>query len=200
LFDEKDKLKEIYSSFSDKLTYDDFKKRLDLLKIDKWKFVRAVSLYQQSVKCSECNLNVGMILLSSCTDALQLVGGEGCAWKNFKKFYLDYCPQPLRTPPIKYLLEGKMPSTIAPFEKAIRYIYKKFRCLYVHEGKGRLDVVSEAKEEKAHGLSCYLGDVIKGEDDIYSIDLMKIYKWFEKVTIESLYAIILESTENFRPN
>ncbi len=187
---EEDTLKKVYSPFSQKLTYDDFKTKLDSLRTNKWKFIRAVSLYQQSVKCSKCSPDVGMILLISCSDALQLVDEEK-TWQNIKKFYLDYCPKELRDSPIKCSPDRKEPAQIAPFEMSIRYIYKKFRCLYVHEGKARLSIPKEVEdEEKPHHLSCYLTDKIKDEKDIYSIDLINVGAWFEKITFESLYAIL----------
>ena len=187
MFDEETSLKEVYSSFKDKLSYEDFKSKLNSLKTGKWNFVRAVLLYQQSVKCTECNPNVGMVLLCSCADALQLVGEEKSR-ANFMKFYLDYCPKALRTPPIEYYPNGKTPPVTAPFEKALHYIYKKFRCLYVHRGIGRLDIVPEI--EGVIMLNFPLLDKIRGEKDAYSVDLEKVPAWFEKVTFESLFAML----------
>jgi hypothetical protein len=188
-------LEEVYSSFKERLPFEDFRNRLNSLKIDKWNFVRAILLHQQSVKCTTCNPNVGMVLLCSCADALQLVGEERSK-ANFMKFYLDYCPQSLRTPPIEYYPEGKPqpPPITAPFEKALHYIYKKFRCLYVHKGIGRLDIVPET--EGITILPFPLMDKIKGENEVYLINLEKIPAWFEKVTIESLSAMLLETGQS----
>ena len=141
-------MKQAYSSFIGKLSYEDFETKVSSLKIDKWDFVRAVFLYQQSVKCIECNPNVGMILLCSCADAIQLVGGKRSSRANFMKFYLDYCPKELRTPPIEYLPNGIPPPVTAPFEKALNYIYRRFRCFYVHRGIGRLDTVQDNRYAK----------------------------------------------------
>jgi len=186
------KIKEVYSSFGERLSYDDFKNKLDSLPVDKWNFVRAVLLYQQSVKCSKCNPNVGMSLLCSCADAIQLVG-EGKPKENFMKFYLNYCPLSLRTSPIKYFPEGKLlPSPLtAPFEKALHYIYKQFRCLFVHEGIGRLDIAPEI--EGVIMIPFPLMDKIKKEKDVYLIDLDKILSWFDRVTIESLSTMLLQA-------
>ena len=180
-------LNESYSIFKEKITFDDFKGKLDSLKIDKWNFVRAVLLYNQAVKCRKCNPNVGMTLLSSCADALQLVG-EGKPSANFKKFYLSFCPTEIRTPPIELYPNGKLPRITASFDKALHYIYKQFRCMYVHEGIGYLETAPD-------GIDWHtLCDKIKGEKDIYSVDMMQIANWFEKVTFESLYVML--TTEN----
>jgi hypothetical protein len=48
-------LKEVYSSFKQRVSFDDFQSKLNSLTIDKWNFVRATLLYQQSLKCKECN-------------------------------------------------------------------------------------------------------------------------------------------------
>jgi hypothetical protein len=176
-------LKEAYSSFNQKLSFVDFQSKLNSLAIDKWNFVRATLLYQQAVKCGDCNPNVGMVLLCSCANALQLVG-EGKPWENFKEFYLTYCPAHFRTPPIEYYPNGKIPRTTAPFEKALRYIYKQFRNLFVHEGIGYLITAPD-------GIDWHtLYDKIKNENDVYSVDMMKIAEWFRQITFESLFAIL----------
>lgn len=100
-------LNEVYSSFKDRLSFEDFKTRFDLLPNDKWNFARAVLLFQQHLKCKDCNPNVGMVLLCSCADALQLVGDKGKSKENFRALYLRYCPSKYRTPPITWLSKEK---------------------------------------------------------------------------------------------
>jgi len=178
-------LKEVYSSFKQRLSFDDFQSKINSLTIDKWNFVRATLLYQQSLKCTECNPNIGMVLLCSCVDALQLVGGENKSKANFMSFYKKYCPKSLRVPPMEYYHNGKTPAVTAPFEKTLTFIYKRFRCLYVHEGIGHLDFLPEMPMEHT------LFDKISAEDpDIYSIDMLKIVGWFEEITLESLFAML----------
>jgi hypothetical protein len=67
----------------------------------------------------------------------------------------------------------------APFDKALRYIYKQFRCLYVHEGIGHLTT---------RGFYDRIKD--KDEKDLYSVDMMKIAEWFRQITFESLFAML----------
>jgi len=179
-------LKEVYSSFKQRLSFDDFQSKINSLTIDKWNFVRATLLYQQSLKCKECNPNVAMVLLCSCADAIQLKG-ERNSYNNFMEFYKKYCPNSpqFRNAPIKYYTNGKLPRKPAPFHKALHYIYKQFRCLYVHEGIGHLDFLPEMPMEHT------LFDKISAEDpDIYSIDMLKIVGWFEEITLESLFAML----------
>jgi hypothetical protein len=183
LSDEDNVLKEAYSHFDKRLSFSDFKIRLDALTIDKWNFVRAVLLYNQAVECKECNSNVAMVLMCSCADALQLVG-ENKSNANFMRFYLNYCPSHLRTAPIEYYPNGRIPRTTAPFDKGLHYIYKQFRCMYVHEGIGHLTNAPD-------GIDWHtLYDRIKNEEDIYSIDMIKILEWFSQITFESLFAML----------
>lgn len=177
-------MKEVYSSFKEKFSFEDFQSKLNSLAIDKWSFVRATLLYQQSLKCKACNPNVGMALLCSCADTLQLVA-EDKSRANFMEFYQKYCPASYQTPPIKYYKDGKLPQTTAPFEKALHFIYKRFRCLYVHEGIGHLGAVPK------DAITWHtLFDGIKGEKDIYAVDLLKISEWFSQITLESLFAML----------
>jgi len=179
-------LKEVYSSFEQRLSFDDFQSKLNSLTIDKWNFVRATLLYQQYLKCKECNPNVGMVLLCSCADALQLVAEDRLSKANFMEFYLRYCPAYLRThSPIDYYKDGKLPRATAPFEKALHFIYKQFRCLYVHKGIGHLET-APLEDTAWHTLL----DRIKGEKDVYAVDLPIISEWFGQITFESLFAML----------
>lgn len=176
-------LKEVYSSFKQRLSFDAFRSKLDSLKIDKWNFVRATSLYQQSLKCEECNPNVAMVLLCSCVDAMQL---EETSYKGFMGFYKTYCPSQfqnslIENSPIEYMPNGKSPLKTAPFEKALHFIYKQFRNMYVHEGIGHL----KALPERIGGHIFF--DRIEGENDIYAVDMLNVVKWFGKITFESLF-------------
>jgi len=173
-------LHEVYPLFEKRLSFEDFKNKFNSLK-NEWNFFRALRLYQQAVKCGECNPNVGMVLLCSCADALQLVAEEKSK-ANFMKFYLKYCPLNLQNPPVEYYNEGKIPITTAPFDKVLRLIYKRFRCLYIHEGIGHLDPSPE--------LLRFVIDGIRKEKDVYAVDSLKIYEWFREVTFESLFAML----------
>jgi hypothetical protein len=188
-------LKEAYSLFSKQMTCDEFKNKLDLLSIDKWNFIRAVLLYQQSEKCAVCNPNVAMSLLCSCADALELVGGERRSKANFMKFYLDFCPTSSRNSPIEYFPDGTPHSgpIQAPFEKALHYIYKQFRCLFIHKGVGRLDIPEKLAKDFGNMkiIPFPMMDKIRGEREVYLIDLDKIFLWFQKITSESLTVLLI---------
>jgi hypothetical protein len=136
-----DPLKKAYKPFKNEMAFKDFKTRVEALSKKKWNFVRASFLYQQALKCGKCDPNVAMLPLCSSADAMQLVGKKN-SWKNFEKFYKDYCPSGSKNPPIKHYLNLKPPLTLtdASFEEALDYIYANFRCLYVHEGIGRLEL------------------------------------------------------------
>lgn len=183
-------LKEVYSSFKQRLSFDDFQSKINSLTIDKWNFVRATLLYQQSLKCEECNPNVAMVLLCSCADAMQL---EETSYKGFMDFYKTYCPSRFQNSltensPIEYMPNGKPPLKTAPFEKALHFIYKQFRNMYVHEGIGHLEMLPERRVEHT------FFDRIKGETDIYAVDMLNVVEWFGKITFESLFAMLHQQT------
>jgi hypothetical protein len=179
-------LQEIYSSFNDRIAFEDFKRKFNSLPMDKWKFARATLLYQQYLKCKDCNPNIGMAVLCSCADALQLKGGKGKSRANFVEFYLKYCPKEYRKTPIEYLSREKRNSETIPFdERTLKYIYQEFRCSYIHVGIGSL----EPLPENIHYH--YRMGKFEKEKNFFTIDLVDFPKWFEKVTFESLYAFLL---------
>jgi hypothetical protein len=139
-------------------------------------------LYQQAVKCKECNPNITVGLLCSCADAMKLGKTPNT---RFKEFYERYCPQKLRKSPIEYYPNGALPLTPAPFDKALHYIYKQFRCLYVHEGIGRLRIAAPDEIEWNSLL-----DGIENEKDIYAVNITKIAEWLKQITFESLFAML----------
>jgi len=179
-------LREIYPSFADRLDFEDFKRKFNSLPIDKWNFARAISLYQQYLKCKDCNPNVAIVVLCSCADALQLKGGKYFSRANFKEFYLKYCPLKYRKTPIEYLSREKRDSATIPFdERTLDYIYQEFRCSYIHVGIGCLELLPEKVYYHSR-----IGK-FKKEQELFEIDLVEFRKWFEKVTFESLYAFLL---------
>lgn len=183
--DELKALEKAYPPFKDRLTSQEFATKVSSLGNKmQWNFVRASLLYQQALKCKNCELNVAMLLLCSCADAMKVAGENAGSHNNFKKFYMDYCPSNLKVPPIKYYPNGKPPTQIAPFDKALDFIYSKFRCLYVHEGKGRLRPLPPGVEWFAAPLL----DIYK--DEYYNVDTLKILEWFSKITVESRYNIV----------
>jgi len=125
-----------------------------------------------------------MVLLCSCADAVK-VAGEGAGSKNnFKALYMQYCPSGSRVAPIKYYPNKQLPLQDVPFEKALGLIYAKFRCLFVHEGIGKLELPREdMKMIMNTDLDIY-------GNDVYSIDILRILEWFSKITLESLYAML----------
>jgi len=177
-------LKKAYPPFKSRLTFKDFVARVSSLPIDEWNFVRASLLYQQALKCRSCEPNIAMVLLCSCADALKVAGKNAGSHKNFSTFYLKYCPLTLRAPPLKYYPNAKPPAITAPFDKALDFIYSKFRCLYVHEGKGRLQPLPKDITIAASLL------LDKYDKEYYSLDTIKLHEWFEKITLESLYELL----------
>jgi hypothetical protein len=180
-----DSLKKAYKPFKNQLTFTDFKTKVDALNEKKWNFVRASFLYQQALKCGKCDPNVAMLLLCSSADAMQLVGKRN-PWRNFEKFYKDYCPSGSRNPPIKYYPDLKTPSILkdASFEESLDYIYANFRCLCTHEGIGRLETAP--KNANVGGWQLY--DKFKGK--YYAIDMLSVLNWFASITKESLHKIL----------
>jgi hypothetical protein len=182
-------LQEIYSSFANRLDFEDFKRKFSSLPIDKWNFARAVSLYQQYLKCKDCSPNIATVVLCSCADALQLKGGKYYSRANFKEFYLKYCPPEYRRMPIEYLSREKRDSATIPFdERTLDYIYQEFRCSYIHVGIGCLELFPEKDHHHYHQSRIAR---FKKEKGFFEIDLVEFRKWFEKVTFESLYAFLL---------
>lgn len=167
------------------MTLKEFRTKVDALNKKKWNFVRASFLYQQALKCGKCDPNVAMLLLCSSADSMQLVGKRN-SWRNFEKFYRDYCPSGSRNPPIKYYLDLKPPLNPkdASFEEALDYIYANFRCLYAHEGIGRL----ELPPKNVHLVGHELFDKFKGK--YYIIDILSVLNWFATTTKESLSKIL----------
>jgi hypothetical protein len=167
------------------MAFKDFKTNVEALNERKWNFVRASFLYQQALKCGKCNPNVAMLLLCSSADAMQLVGNRK-PWRNFEKFYKDYCPSGSRNPPIKYYPSLKPPLILkdASFEESLDYIYANFRCLYAHEGIERL----ETTPKNVHIAGWKLYDKFKGK--YYAIDILSVLNWFALITKESLFKIL----------
>jgi len=180
-----DSLKKAYKPFKNQLTFTAFKTKVDALNEKKWNFVRATFLYQQALKCGKCNPNVAMLLLCSSADSMQLVGKRNPS-RNFEKFYKEYCPRGLRNSPIKYYPDLKTRSILkdASFEESLDYIYVNFRCLFAHEGIGRLETVPKNVNVGWWQLS----DKFKGK--YYAIDMRVVLNWFELITKESLYKIL----------
>lgn len=177
-------LREAYIPFKGRLAFNNFVTKVNSLSIDKWNFVRASLLYQQALKCKDCNPNVAMVLLCSCADALKVAGKKAGSRRNFKAFYLNNCPATLRVPPIKYHPNAQPRIAVAPFDKALDFIYSKFRCLYVHEGKGRLQPLPSGIK----WIGSFLLDEFNNE--YYHIDTLRILEWFANITLESLYNLL----------
>jgi hypothetical protein len=180
-----DPLKKAYKPFKNQFTFTVFKTKVDALNKKKWNFVRASFLYQQALKCGKCDPNVAMLLLCSSADAMQLVGKRN-SWRNFEKFYKTYCPISSRNPPIKYYATLKSPliRKNASFDEALDYIYARFRCLYTHEGIGRLELPPKG----VNVVSSEMLDKFKGKH--YAIDMLSVLNWFALITKESLYKIL----------
>jgi hypothetical protein len=168
------------------MAFKDFKIKVEALSEKKWNFVRATYLYQQALKCGKCNPNVGILLLCSSADAMQLVGNRKPR-ENFEKFYKDYCPSDLRNPPIQYYLGLEPPLILkdASFEESLDYIYASFRCLFTHEGIGRLETTP--KNAINGGWKSY----DKFKNKYYSIDILNVFNWFTSITKGSLSRIII---------
>jgi hypothetical protein len=170
----------------------EFTTKVNALNKKKWNFVRASLLLAQAMECKDCEPNVAMLLLCSCADAMQLVGGKDRSHVNFKRFYMGYCPNGLRNPPIEYYLDGKPTIYTASFEEALDCIYEIFRCLYVHKGIAHLELPKGLNDFRV------ISELEKIKDRYYVIDLLKILDWFVTITKESLYKI-LEGSEVLKP-
>lgn len=188
--DEENVLQEVYSSFRDRLGFEEFRTKFNLLPNDKWNFARAVSLFQQYLKCRDCSANVGLAILCSCADALQLKGGKGSSRANFREFYLSYCPTEYRIMPIEHLSGEIRKKESEPFDKRILdYIYQTFRCSYLHVGIGNIQPLPQNVQ-----FHLQLGRFEK-ENEFFMVDLVEFPKWFEKATFESLYAMLIGKKE-----
>jgi len=177
-------LKKAYVPFQNCLTFSDFQTKVSNLGNSKWNFIRASLLYQQSLKCKNCEPNVAMVLLCSCADAMKVAGPNAGSRRNFKQLYLRHCPKDKRDSPMKYYPNNKPPAQPVPFNKALDFIYSKFRCLYVHEGIGRLELPPRDFEWFKDAL------LDKYNNEIYAVDIIKILEWFTDITLESLYDIL----------
>lgn len=178
-------LKRAYLPFQSRISFQEFVKKANSLAVDKWDFVRASLLYQQALKCKSCEPNIAMVLLCSCADALKTAGKNAGSRKNFKDFYLNHCPSALRVPPLNYYPQLKPPAVVASFDKALDFIYSKFRCLFVHEGKGRLSQLPKG----IAFIGSFLLDMF--ENIPYHLDTIKLTEWFERITLESLYELLV---------
>lgn len=178
-------LKSAYPPFAKLLDFDEFSTRVNSLGNEaRWNFVRASLLYQQALKCKGCEPNVAMLLLCSCADALKIAGEGVGSRKNFRELYLKYCPSGLRVAPINFYPNRRPPLQDVPFGRALDLVYSKFRCLYVHEGIGKLELPPEDMKLFMHtSLESY-------GNDIYHIDILRILEWFANITFESLRAML----------
>jgi len=173
-----------YPPFKGRLAFQNFVAKASSLPIDELNFVRASLLYQQALKCRGCEPNIAMMLLCSCADALKVAGEKVGSHENFSSFYLKYCPSNLRVPPLEYYPNSQPPAKTSPFDKALDFIYSKFRCLYVHEGIGHLEPLLKGITI----IGSFL--LIKYDNKVYSLDTIKLQDWFEKITLESLYNML----------
>ena len=179
-------LDRLFETFKEGLTPEQFRTKVDALNEKKDNFVRAGLLYQQALKCKDCEPNVSMMLLCSCADSMKLVGRKKSR-ENFKKFYKEYSPIASSNPPIKYYLDANPSSySDASFEEALDYIYVRFRSLYTHEGRGLLEL------PKGDSLIGYelMDKLEETSDKCYVIDILKILNWFATMTKDSLRNIL----------
>ena len=178
-------IRKAYLPFRNKLTFSQFNTKFNQLSVDKKRFLRASGLYQQSQKCGKCEPNISMALLCSCADSLKLVGARA-SHKNFLTFYTTYCPAILRNPPIQShpKCNANVPMVAVSFGDALDYIYERYRCLFIHEGKRRLSKLPKGTT----WIASTLLDKFRG--DCYVIDDLRILSWFSDVTKESLYAML----------
>jgi hypothetical protein len=104
---------------------------------------------------------------------------EGASY-NFRRFLMNHCPAQLQSPPIQTSPRG---GTLrqATFEESIRYIYSRFRSLFMHEGIGRL----ERRDSSTTIIYSGLADTYNGNS--YSMDMREILEWFSEVVAESLW-------------
>jgi len=177
-------LKKAYPPFDRRLGFKDFVAKVNSLPLDSWNFVRASLLYQQAIKCKDCEPSISMVLLCSSAEAVKVAGKKAGSHKNFCSFYLKYCPVTQKVPPLEYFPNAKPPPVTASFNKALDFIYAKFRCLYVHEGKELLEPIP-----KNIGIFASLL-LEKYDNEYYHLDTIKLHEWFEKITLESLYNML----------
>jgi len=110
---------------------------------------------------------------------------------DFTCFLLDYCPQNLRTAPIKSSLtmeQGISQLRAVPFEDSIKYIYSIFRSPYIHESRKKIDIPNKLSKLK----EIYLFEFYKKK--FYHTDLKKLPIWFSKVVKESFYEYLIKNT------
>jgi hypothetical protein len=181
-----DPIEQIHEVFRNRLTLEEFKTKVDALGTNKkWKFIRAVLLYQQALKCKDCGPNVAMVLLCSCAEVIKVDSSRGSHY-NFRKFYVDYCPSNLQVPPVKYYLSLTPPFNItnASFEEALDYIYSRFRSYFVHQGIGRLELPPT-------GMTLVGAELMdKFNSKIFVIDTLNVLDWFTRITGESLFKVL----------
>jgi hypothetical protein len=112
---------------------------------------------------------------------------EGASY-NFRRFLLRHCPENLRAPPMTVFPRGESPRN-ANFGEGLGYVYSKFRSLFLHEGKGRL----ETSPSDRTVVYSDLADVYRGTG--YTIDMLSVLRWFSTVVLESLWSWFLDSTQ-----
>jgi len=185
LTNEKEALRKAYPPFQKSIDFNGFSAKVNSLGNEaRWNFVRASLLYQKALKCKECEPNVAMVLLCSCADAVKVAGEGAGSRNNFKALYMNYCPSGSRLVPIRYYPNGNPPLQDVPFERALDLIYAKFRCLYIHEGIGNLELPPKDMELFMHTWLDKYGN------DIYNIDILRILEWFSNITFESLCVML----------
>ena len=185
MFNELRVLKKGYRPFKGRIEFKIFLNKLNsFTNIEKWNFVRGSLLYQRALKCKRCDPNIAMLLLCSCADAIKIAGKNAGSLKNFKQFYIKYCPIKLKDPPIEYYTDTKLPPVRTSFNKALDFIYKKFGNLYIHEGIEQLEPLSKGTIWADSSL------LDKFNNNYYVVDILIILDWFSLITIESLFNIL----------
>lgn len=106
------------------------------------------------------------------------------AFHNFRKFLTENCPEEKRKSPIELYdkTEGRRQAT---FEESIKYIYARFRSLFLHTGVGRATSIPPKGLENAAFIGSDLLDLYRKKG--YVINLLSVVAWFENVVRESLW-------------
>jgi hypothetical protein len=109
---------------------------------------------------------------------------EGIAY-NFRRFLNDYCPEGLKTPPIKvYKWQGD------PFDIAVRGMYSRFRSLFLHAGIGYAGITNKPYMDDETGELVHMIAIpllLKVDGKYVSVELTKITDWFAEVVKQSLF-------------
>jgi hypothetical protein len=202
-------IKDCSEPFAELLAKKTFEKLFMSLSTDeRARFTNASHMYRRAMKCKNCDGDVCLALLCSTIDAIS--NHRLRVHERFEQFLMEYCPENFRKSPLVFYQDLKPPEDykkiqssldelrkqlreqqkpVNEFERAIDFVYSRFRCYFLHEAVGLAGT-----HQRSNKIKEPIEDLISPHFDLnYEKSLgipvridPRIVEWFSKAVIVSL--------------